>query len=104
MKIHVVSFAPAHEERASVGGFEWRYDLNDALEEYEGQVANSREYDGSHVVRLLTMEVPDGLTLDDVTADLDARLNELEDEARAIKQYIPEDSQYPPTGGSEEAQ
>lgn len=103
-QVHVVSFAPAHESLASVGGFEWRFDFQEAFEEYNDQVGDSTEFGGSHVVRLVTMTVPDGLHSDLITQDLDRRLDELEDTAQAIKQFVPEHTQHPPTGGCEEDQ
>lgn len=104
-KIYVMSFCPTNEHKAAVGGFEWRLTLADAQGEYDKQVAHSKHYDGSNIVRLLEVEVDtDPLYVtntDAVTAELDSRIDELEDSLHALAQFVPADSEYPPSGGAD---
>jgi hypothetical protein len=101
-KVYVVAFCPATSEKASTGGHEWRIELDDARQEYDRQVAESKQFDGSHIVRLLEVEVDlDPLYVTSnaaITDELDSRHDELEDEHHALRQYVPGDSEYPPTG------
>lgn len=91
MIVHVVSFAPANEAKASTGGFQWwpAEHLLWAERFYVNTVKDSAGFGGAWIVRLLTVKVHDGLDRDQVTEELDARLDELEVTGPALRQYVP---------------
>lgn len=97
--VHVVSFCPA-TEFDGFGGFNWYEDLAAADECYQREARDSAASGGDNVVRLVRMQVPQHLSGDEVTEDIDSRLDELEGHLPALRQYVPAttDADRVPTG------
>lgn len=112
--VFVVSFTPANDDSSSVGGFEWRYARNLALAEYKKQVEASNEFGGSHIVRLVELQVPtlhrfsevptspEQLAADAITEHINASIEDVESLLPAIQQYIPvtTKAEWVPAGGT----
>jgi hypothetical protein len=108
--IWLASFAPAHDSRASVGGFQWSIYESGARECFDRYVNDSR-VDQCHVVRFHRVTLPESLVsttgyseawADTVTNWVDSELERWESTDHALSEYVPGDSQYPPSGGADE--
>lgn len=93
--VYVVSFAPSSEHHG-VGGFEWYVDPITAELAYKYHVMESARYGGSHIVRLVTVEVSDDFDMTDakdraeITSVIDSVwLDHIESYLAPIRQYVP---------------
>ncbi|MGI6797710.1 hypothetical protein [Gordonia sihwensis] len=103
-QVWVASFSPAGDE-GGVGGFYWTLEQRQAEELYDQYVRESKDDGGLHVVRLVQIGVESDPQRDaqDVTDELDSRIEEIESTAVALRQYVPEDAVHVPPGGSRQA-
>lgn len=93
--VYVVSFAPSTEHHG-VGGFVWSHVLDEAITFFESEVAVSSHEGGSHIVRLVTVEVSDDFDMTDpqdrqeITSVIDSVwLDNIESYLEPIRQYVP---------------
>jgi hypothetical protein len=102
--VYVVVFFPATEHGSSVGGHEWRPSLDEARAEYDRWVAASKAEGGSSIVRLIEWDTDFDANLqrEQITDELVASPTDLESDAPALRQYVPTDAQFPPTGGADD--
>lgn len=75
MIVYVASFSPSASNGATIGGFEWRYELTDAIRQMLIWLGHEA---GDHNLALVHLEVPDGLTQDEITEYLNANLEAVE--------------------------
>lgn len=69
MRVYVASFSPA-DDLAATGGFEWRPDYEDAA----ALIREWLDHPPIHNIALIALDVPDGVTREEVTAWIDDRL------------------------------
>lgn len=109
--IYIVSFAPASDLHGT-GGFDWlpattMDDGTKALDTFYRHVKDSRNDDGSHIVRLLRIVDPN-ITADmppkEVTDYIDSDIDRWESTEHALKQFVPPnaDADRVPVGGADE--
>lgn len=89
-RVFVYSFAPSTDSHA-LGGFHWNTDRKVIEEAYIQGAKDSARYGGSHLCRFLHVTTDNDPHHDpeEVTEELDARLDELESTLPALRQYIP---------------
>lgn len=94
-RVYVVSFAPSTEHHG-VGGFEWYVDPITAEEAYRREFMDSAHEGGSHIVRLVNVDVSDHFDMNkgkdraEITSLIDSVwLEKVESELSPLRQYIP---------------
>lgn len=104
--VYVMTYAPAGNE-GGVGGHDWHPDLFAIAEPFAHRVLESVNDGGTHVVRLLAVDVP---YLDEVVSHPDPQVrvavtewlientDHLEDDWPAIQQFVPDGAPVPSGG------
>ena len=97
--VYVVTFPPA-DDQGGFGGFFWDRSLTAMQAVYEEEFQRSAADPNPRLVRLVPVTVTDG-DANQITEELDARADELESQAAALRQFVPRNTirAHVPTGG-----
>ena len=98
--VYVVTFPPA-DDQGGFGGFFWDRSLTAMQAVYEEEFQRSAADPNPRLVRLVPVTVTDG-DASQITEELDARADEVESQAAALRQFVPRNTirAHVPTGGA----